>query len=147
MDTTTAIILRVSEFFADLATPIPDFSSKESLEAFKAEQDANFASTLADFQKARTTWARENLKLYQIESSKKSTEESVLAQKAVVAEFRVPFDETFAVFMEARGREEVARALPEAIFGIEEGVVVPHSPSAHFVARQVHTARVYLGLS
>lgn len=149
MDTTTidATILGVSEFFADLAVPRPDFDSKDSLEDFKAAQDANFEEALLAFQKARTAWAKENLKLYQIESSKKSTEEAVLAQKAVVAELRVPFDKTFWIFMVARGREEVARALPEAIFGVEAAVLLPHEPSGRFVLRQLEIARAYLKLS
>lgn len=149
MDTTTinATILGVSEFFADLAIPRPDFDSKESLEGFKAAQDANFEEALLAFQKARTAWAKENLKLYQIESSKNAKEEAILEQKAVVAEFRAPFDRTFWVFMVARGREEVARALPEALFGVEDGALAPHEPSARFVLRQLEIARAYLKLS
>lgn len=146
MDTTT-IISSTSEFFAELGLVAPDFSSKNSLEAFKVAQDEKFSATLQAFQKARTAWARENLKLYQIESSKKSTEDAVLAQKAAVAEFRIPFDETFSAFMVARGREEVARALPEAIFGIEDGASAPHEPSGRFVLRQLEIARSYLKLS
>lgn len=150
MDTTTAInavILGVSEFFADLAVPRPDFDSKESLEEFKAAQDANFEEALLAFQKARTAWSKENLKLYQIESSKNAKEEAILAQKAVVAEFRVPFDRTFWIFLVARGREEVARALPEAVFGIEKDALTVDERSALFVIRQLQTARTYLGLS
>ncbi len=146
MDTTT-IISRVSDFFAELGLAAPDFSSKESLEAFKATQDESFSATLQDFQRARTAWAKENLKLYQIESSDKSSEDDVLAQKAVVAEFRISFDETFAAFMVARGREEVARALPEAIFGVGESVLTPHDPSGRFVLRQLEIARAYLKLN
>lgn len=146
MDTTT-IISRVSDFFAELGLAAPDFSSKGSLAVFKAMQDENFSATLRDFQRARTAWAKENLKLYQIESSEKSSEDDVLAQKAVVAEFRIPFDETFAALMVARGREEVARALPEAIFGVEEGVLTPHDPSERFVLRQLEIARDYLKLN
>lgn len=146
MDTATTIS-RVSGFFAELALAAPDFSSKGSLEAFKATQDENFSATLQDFQRARTAWARENLKLYQIESSEKSSEDDVLAQKAVVAELRMTFDETFAALMVARGREEVARALPEAIFGVEESVLTPHDPSGRFVLRQLEIARAYLKLN
>lgn len=146
MDTAT-IVSRVSDFFAELALAVPDFSSKVSLEAFRATQDESFSATLQDFQRTRTAWARENLKLYQIESSDKSSEDDVLTQKAVVAEFRIPFDETFAAFMVARGREEVARALPEAIFGVEESVLTPHDPSGRFVLRQLEIARDYLKLN
>ena len=146
MDTAT-IVSRVSDFFAELALAAPDFSSKESLEAFRATQDESFSATLQDFQKARTAWAKENLKLYQIEISDKSSEDDVLAQKAVVAEFRIPFDKTFAALMVARGREEVARALPEAIFGVEESVLTPHDPSGRFVLRQLEIARAYLKLN
>lgn len=149
MDTTTinATILGVSEFFADLAIPRPDFGSKDSLEEFKAAQDANFEEALSAFQKARTAWAKENLKLYQIESSKNAKEEAILEQKAVVAEFRVPFDRTFWLLLVARGREEVARALPQALFGIEPGEGAPHEPSARFVLRQLEITRAYLKIS
>lgn len=125
------------DFFETLGVKFPEDPTSASLASFKTAQDAHWAEVLQRFQQLRTIWAKEQLRLDQLLAARELKPKAIAAQEEIVAAVRADFDGAFRPLMEARAGEEVARALPYA----------EDPAAARFVARQLKTAKIYLGLS
>lgn len=136
---TTALDLEaIAEFFEALGVSFPEERTAESLHEFKLAQDRHFAETVNSYQKLRTVWQKEWLKLQQLLDAREQKPKAIAAATALEIEAYDRFAALQFSLLAARGREEVARVLPAAL---------TESRWACFAARQLETAKLYLKLS
>lgn len=96
--------------------------SEATLAAFKKEVDVIWADRLGLFQQARTVWSKANLDLLRLESAKTPDFKAIAAKTAEVAELRKSFDVTFAIMLNGRRAEEIARSMAAAYTGDTDAV-------------------------
>lgn len=143
MDTTTQIPAELdrellTQFFADLGTELPDLTDQEALHFFKSQQDMAWGIELQAYQAVRKLWQREWVKLQQLLGAKAPNEEKIEAQEIVFGEHSAELARAMERLLQARGKEEVARALPD---------LVENPAVSAFVAVQLRNARAYLKMA
>lgn len=124
----------VAEFFESRGVPFPEDLTEDSLREFKQDQSNRWALVLSDYQSYRTDWskARSNLEVAQ---RAKSPAKGLIRDLELAEDLLHDQLKRFELsLLDARAKETVARALPQAF---------ADTFSARFVARELHRAELY----